>query len=301
MQLPTMTKLTQENPFYEEVRTLIYKKNRNVLIVITGGTGTGKSYVAIKIAKDLDPTFTEKTMKDRIISEPKDFLTIMDNPDLSKGKVLIFDEAGVGVPAREWYSINNRAIDYILQTFRYRNLIVIFTVPLLSYVDTHARKLFRFYMETVDVDFNERTNEVKVFEFSINPKTGKIYMKYPVLKFRGYWRKFTRWRFGIAPAKIVHEYEKIARGIKERVQERERRKLASVEEKEREKEQDQHVDADAIAKEIIANPEPFITMFRGQQVISGNRIFARFKTSSFLAQRIKYIVEDKLRADGILT
>lgn len=290
----------EENPFYEEIRTLIFKKNRNVLIVITGGTGTGKSYVAIKMAKDLDPTFTEETMKERIISEPKDFLNIMDNPTLTKGKVLIFDEAGVGIPAREWYSINNRAIDYILQTFRYKNLIVIFTVPLLSYIDTHARKLFRFYMETVDVDFTERTNEVKAFEFSINPKTGKVYMKYPVLKYKGYWRKFTRWKFSIAPAKIVHKYEKIALEIKERIQQKERKKLADVEEKEREREQDKLVDIDAIAREIIANPEPFFSMFRGNQVISGNRISAKYRTSSFTAHKIKYMVEDKLRADGVL-
>ena len=121
------------------------RNNKNCLVIFTGDTGSGKSYGALRFAEKLDPEFNEK----RIVFTPDKFLEIIrHDKELHSGNVIIFDEAGVGMASREWYSIQNKILSYVLQTFRFKNLIVIFTVPDFTYIDSQARKLFHFYFET---------------------------------------------------------------------------------------------------------------------------------------------------------
>jgi len=73
-----------KDPLMNSLYQQIWKYNRNVLLVIAGYTGTGKSWLAVKIASLLDPTFTKETMKDRIITSPTAFLKILSNEDDSR-------------------------------------------------------------------------------------------------------------------------------------------------------------------------------------------------------------------------
>ena len=157
-----------DNPFYKEILDMVFKKNRNCLIIITGDTGTGKSYLALKLAQELDPTFTPENISERVVCHPKQFIDLVVNKkdELKTGSVIVMDEAGVSMASREWYSYNNKALDYILQTFRYQKLIVIFTVPNMSFVDSHARRLFNFYIETIGINFSKKLSKCKILKLS---------------------------------------------------------------------------------------------------------------------------------------
>jgi len=96
--------------------------------------------------------------------------------------MIVFDEAGVGMPAREWFSISNKMIGYILQTFRHQNLGVIFTTPDFSFIDVQARKLFHSYFETSMIDRQKNCAVLKWMNISVSPRYGKIYFIYPVIQ-----------------------------------------------------------------------------------------------------------------------
>jgi hypothetical protein len=182
--------------------------NQNWLCLVTGGTGSGKSYSAGQIANLMDPTFLptiiEKGIKSRVaIGRSEDFMRIINDSDIRKGQVVLFDEAGVGIPSREWWDECNRMIDYVMQTFRHMNLGVIFTTPDMGYVDSHARKVFHDYLEAMNIDYAKKQVVLKPLEMQNNPQAGKIYYHYP--KYKG--ATLTRIRIGMPPKEFVDLYE----------------------------------------------------------------------------------------------
>jgi len=100
--------------------------------------------------------------------------------NLKKGDFLIFDEAGVGISSRDWYSIQNKLLGCVLQTFRNMNIGVIFTTPNLSFIDIQARKLFHYYLETDHIDFKRELAYLRTYELQHNSLLGKDYHKHPV-------------------------------------------------------------------------------------------------------------------------
>jgi hypothetical protein len=120
------------------IRDRLWLQRKNALISILGEPGSGKSLSAVTLAKLVDDGFS----LDFLVYTPEEFLRVLDEAE--RGNVVIFDEAGVGLPAREWQSLQNKLINYVLQTFRYQNICVIFTTPHISYIDKQVRHLFNY-------------------------------------------------------------------------------------------------------------------------------------------------------------
>ena len=157
--------------FFKRVRLRIYSNNQNWLGIITGDTGSGKSYSALTIAKEI-------SNKIYVVFTAREFMELLNSEDLEKGSVIIFDEAGVGLSSRDWYSQQNKLLGAILQTFRNMNLAVIFTTPDLSFIDVQARKLFHHYFETCGIDRVRNLAKLKIFRIQSSGRTGKTYFKY---------------------------------------------------------------------------------------------------------------------------
>ena len=157
-----------------KVQRRLKASNKNWLAIVCGATGSGKSYAALRLAEMIDPTFDVE----RVVFSAEEFMKLLNN-DIKKGQMIIWDEAGVGIPAREWYSISNKAINYVFQVFRHMNVGVILTTPSFDYIDSQTRKLFHNYIETVGIDTS--TNEVmtKFMNVTFNPRFGKEYFQYP--------------------------------------------------------------------------------------------------------------------------
>lgn len=173
-------------------------------MIICGATGSGKSFSAITIAKMIDSTFN---VKERVVFTVEQFMELLGSGKLKRGNVIVWDEAGVGIPAREWYTISNKAINYVLQTFRYMNLGVIFTTPSFDYIDKQTRLLFHVYIETVKIDTHENRVICKIMENQFNPAMGKEYRKY-------FWIdgiKKERVNIGKPTQDMIKDYEEIKR------------------------------------------------------------------------------------------
>jgi hypothetical protein len=178
-------------------------KNKNFLGIICGSTGSGKSFSAIELARQVDPNFT----LDRCVFKVKDLMANLNEAKLYKGACLVFDEAGVGIPAREWYSISNKLINYVLQTFRHKNLVVLFTTPDFSFIDSSARKLFHCYFETSGIDYKNKVSYLKPLFIQNAPKIGKTYYKYLRVFYRGNIATVRRVSLPCPPSEIIKEYE----------------------------------------------------------------------------------------------
>ena len=89
------------NRFIKSIQNRLLRKNKNWLSIVCGDTGSGKSYSALTLANAISPRGI--TIKRNMVFNPIQFLEkINDKSKLQKGDVIIFDEAGVGMSAREW-------------------------------------------------------------------------------------------------------------------------------------------------------------------------------------------------------
>jgi hypothetical protein len=205
-------------------RYRINRLNRNLLLAICGPTGSGKSYCGLTVAKMICSRFNVAT---HVVFTIEQFMELLQSGKLRRGDVILWDEAGVGIPSREWYSISNKAINYVLQTFRHLNLCVIFTMPSFDYIDKQTRLLFHAYIETIRIDYETKHVVVKVFECTYSPRDGKDYKKY-------YWLggvKYIRFRIGKPSKDMIDVYEKLKMEFSQNLRENVKKDVSEVNDK----------------------------------------------------------------------
>lgn len=220
--------MKKKNKMIQRWRNRILYYNRNLLMIICGATGTGKSYSALTIAKLINPKFD---VNKHVVFDVESFMKLLNSKKVRRGDVIVWDEAGVGIPAREWYSISNKAINYVLQTFRHLNLCVIFTTPSFDYVDKQTRLLFHVYIETVKIDRKNKRVICKVMENQFNPAMGKEYKKY-------FWvngKKMERFNIGKPTKTMQKNYEQLKKDFSEDLRKTVEKDVTEVKDKERAK------------------------------------------------------------------
>lgn len=193
-------------------RNRLTRKNKNWLCINVGGTGDGKSWSSGRECEFVDPNFINNIVEYGIYSvvafgKAQDYLKMIDlgiqDHILKRGSMCMFDEAGVGVPARDWYKNQNKDFSYVAQTFRSLNIGTIFTTPDISFIDSQPRKLFHDYQEAKGVDLERKLCLIKPFLMQNNPKLGKIFYKYP--RFHGI--KLKKLWMGLPNRKFIEAYE----------------------------------------------------------------------------------------------
>jgi len=269
------------------IRDRINHQNKNWLCIICGETGSGKSYSALAIAKLIDPSFNI----DRVVFTPEELIRLLNSRKLHKGNVIMFDEAGVGIPAREWYSLSNKAINYIFQTFRHENLGVIFTTPSFDFIDSQTRKLFHTYIQTISVNFKEKVVESRWFNLQYNPRFGQMYYKH--------------FRVATEQGIIIVDPIEISKPPEDLVEayENKKRQFTKVLKKDVEsdirfariKEEKKMITPEDIAKEILANEKKYVkTTAKGKKWVDVNLIELNFPVGRYRAMRSKKLVESVL-------
>lgn len=187
-----------------QISDRINKNNLNAICIWVGPTGTGKSYSALRLAELVDPTFTIS----RVVFRPIDFLDLINDPTLAKGNVVLWDEMGLGMPARDWTSVFNKSIGYVLQSFRFRNLALFMTVPDQAFIDSQARRLFHYYFECMGVSRQQEVVIAKPFEVDHSARFDKDYTKYPIVRRPSGPAKVGTIPFGLPSTRLREAYER---------------------------------------------------------------------------------------------
>jgi len=190
------------------IRKRLYEQNKNYLAVFVGETGSGKSYSALKIASTLDEDFDVDRV---VIGRPLDFIRLCKklHAEKVKGAFIVFDEAGIGMPAREWMTVQNKILSYVLQLFRKQNLGVIFTVPSMKLIDAHARILFHAIGHAHSIDYEKKCVNLLYYVVKHNP----VFDTYELEPFIAYDThgnpiQIDVIKIGLPPKDLIEEYEK---------------------------------------------------------------------------------------------
>ncbi len=118
-------------------------------MVIVGYPGVGKSSTGLALAEAVDETFDVE----RVAFKPSEFFEIAKN--IERGQAIMFDEAGIGLHAREWQTTTNIIFSKLTQIYRFLNVFVVFTVPDINYIDSHARNEMKAILELTHKDIHD--------------------------------------------------------------------------------------------------------------------------------------------------
>lgn len=149
------------------------RKNKNFLGFVSGQTGSGKSYSCLRIAEELDPEFSIE----RCVFGGIELMSLVNSGKLRKGSVIVFEEIGVELSAKNWASVTNKMLNYLLQTFRHKNFILLLNSPYMDFVDSSTRKLFHAEMQTSRIDFEKKQVRLKAHLIQYNSRIKKFYFK----------------------------------------------------------------------------------------------------------------------------
>jgi len=142
-------------------------KNNDVVVVITGREGVGKSTLAMKFAMLVSPTFSLKN----ICFNRGQFFNGLDQ--CSKKDSFLLDEGNLIIFGRDYASKGSKNTIKLFSTMRQKNVMTIIAVPSFQTLDTYIRKhrvhfMFRvvrrggglFIVDSPRLAFNVVTNPV---------------------------------------------------------------------------------------------------------------------------------------------
>lgn len=159
------------------------KQNKNLIAVINGPTGSGKSWAALSLAeKGSKDNGTSFSIKNNVAFDFKELLEQTQRPENTKaGTYFVFEEVGSfgsGSSSREWQSQANKFFHSFLQTTRHRRQILLFTCPLFANLEAGARALCHMQILMDKIDFKAEKTKIIPYIIQVNNRTGKLYFKY---------------------------------------------------------------------------------------------------------------------------
>lgn len=281
---------TPKNPIISYIRTRVHRQNKNFIASVTGETGSGKSFISLRFAELLDKNFNV----DRICFSTEEFMECLNSPERKRGDVIVYDEAGVGHASRQFFSMSNQLMNYILQTFRHRNLIVFFTLPTLGMLDKQARQLLSATIETLGINYHTNTNTIKWINLQTNPRSGKIYHRHPQFYVAGRPRKWKRLIVDLPSKELVEAYEKkkdafsrgLARDILTNIK-AEKVKINNV----------SGMSPDEIVEDIKKDMRPYVRKYMNRDFVDDKIVRHKYHCTINVAKIVKNIIERELNVN----
>lgn len=179
-------------------------KNKNFIGFVGGPTGSGKSWTCLSIAEQIDPNFNI----DQVVFKALDLMRLVNSNKLRPGSVIIFEEAGVELSNRNWQNIVNKMLNYLLQTFRHKQLILLMNSPYMDFIDKSSRKLIHAHFKVMTIDRDNKQTIIKPQLIQYNERKDKFYYKYlRVVKARIGIQCIKEWAVNKPSEKIIADYE----------------------------------------------------------------------------------------------
>jgi len=277
----------------QKVWDRMWRDNEHFMAVIVGREGSGKSHTGIKLAETADPTFDAE----RVMFNPVAFLKRLQEwkkNNETQGKMVVIDEAGVGVGVRTWYDKEQVRLNQVLQIIRDENMGVIFTLPRLEELDSQTKGRLHAFIEMTEKR-DGKWAKLKWLDWDpTRDGRNKIYREYPSLQVDGMPQKVKRLCFSPPSADVISDYE-------ERKNEFQAEQYAdAIDEMEEDVEDEQTVKE--IAMEVAdGRMSQFVSRHsqNGTPFINGDLLRADYSLSHSDAKAVKSLLERQFSADEL--
>lgn len=177
----------------------------NTLIMVQGETGSGKSLSAIQKSKEYDSDFKIE----QCVRTFQEFMELINNPEFpkKKNKIIVFDEPQISISSRNWQSLTNKLMNYLLSTFRHQQIVVFFVAPYKTFLDSQSMKLIHVVMTTREIDRRKNLCHVNFSIEQYNPNMDKTYHHALYVLKDGVYGKLNSLYIRKPDDKLVKQYE----------------------------------------------------------------------------------------------
>jgi len=265
-----------------EIWNRINVGNQHYMAAIVGPEGSGKSWTSLKIAELIDPSFDA----DRVMFDPHSFmeqLTEWKDAGETRGKMIVVDEAGVGIGSRSWYDKDQIQLNKVLQVIRSENMGMIFTLPRLSELDSQTRGRLRAMIKMDNMKPGQYADVRYLRWQPARDERSKVYRKYPILRNGASRKKIRRLRFGPPSQELVNAYESRKDTFQEQLYEDTTKQIGDDEEDNPIKE---------IANEIIEDSmEDYVSSYNNKEYVDKDLIAVDYDLSRNDSKKVKKLVE----------
>jgi len=195
--------------FCKWLKTRLLVNNKNVLGAELGPTGSGKSYRDLRKMEIYYRDYLKKDFPvENICFGVGEIMKRLTSGELSKGDILMFEEAGANLGSLDFQNKVSKMFTYVLQSFRSMNIAIFFNLPYLSMLNKTARLLLHYSSTSVGINFQKKRNVCKFFFHQVNQTTGKIYTKSPIV-FNGKRKRTIRMvGYSMPSPWLVEQYER---------------------------------------------------------------------------------------------
>ncbi len=162
----------------QKIWSRMWRQNEHFMAVIVGREGSGKSHTGIKLSETVDPSFDAE----RVMFDPINFLRKLQRwkeNNETQGKMVVIDEAGVGVGVRTWHDKAQIRLNQVLQIIRDENMGVIFTLPRLEELDSQTKGRLHAFIEMTEKKEGEWVKAKWLDWDPTRDGRNKIYREYP--------------------------------------------------------------------------------------------------------------------------
>lgn len=211
--LMTSQSLLKEGVFLNKWFESRINSNKNVLLAFTGSTGSGKTFSCLNAGENwYTYYFKEKEFPIENVCFGLSILARRINElhkqgKLRKGELFILEEAGANFGNLDFQNKLSKMFNYILQSFRSMNLIVLMNLPVLTMMNKSARQLIHGHFITCGIDYKSKQTKVKPYFHQLNQNTGKSYWKYPRIRINGKVITLERLKFNKPRDELIGSYE----------------------------------------------------------------------------------------------
>lgn len=206
------------------------KLNQNFLCAVTGSTGKGKSWLCLSIAEIYAKMYNKTFHPDKHVFWDLDsFVAAYDSvlknqdKDITYGSILQFEEPQVQTNSRKWQADANEILNILTSTGRDRRLIVLFSTPILDFIDRQSRILFHCEIKVDGFDATNGITRCSPRFLEYNKAIDGFFYKQLIISLPRATRKgrdnlkLNQWEVPKASKEIIDAYlvKKIAFGIKQ--------------------------------------------------------------------------------------
>lgn len=185
-----------------------FRRNKNAIIPVVGATGSGKSYGSIRMMEMwYKYKFNRPFPSENICFSISQTVKRIKQGGLERGEFIIVEEGGVVANALDFQNKIVKFFNFVLQSFRSKNIGIIFTLPSIGLLNKTARTLAHAILETKYIDESTKMLVFKPFYCQTNPMTGKVYNKYFRQRVQGRLVKVERISYGLPSKEILKPYE----------------------------------------------------------------------------------------------
>lgn len=156
-----------------------FSQNKNILILTIGSTGSGKSWADARICELWYKAYFNKAFPvEHICFSLEEAVKLIFSGKLKRGDIIIIEEAGININALDFQKKAIKFFGFILQSFRSKNIGIIFNTPNLSFIGKTQRTLLHGVLETAGIDRKNSQVILKPYYLQTNSFYGKTYKKF---------------------------------------------------------------------------------------------------------------------------